>query len=145
MTQKLNLKHASKQQHKGEKTMKKSILIIAAAAAITLTSTLSFACYWDGYWGGPMGGPMAMVNGGGNSQGFYEKTAKIRQDLAAKQGEYGALMATTNPDPQRAADLNREMTVLHDQLSAQAKSFNLPAPGTGNYGHMNGYGMYGCW
>jgi len=125
--------------------MKKSILIIAAAAAITLTGTQVFACYWDGYWGGSMGGPMAMVNGG-NYQGFYEKTAKIRQDLAAKQGEYSALMAATNPDPQRAADLNREMTVLHDQLSAQAKSFNLPAPGAGNYGHMNGYGMMGgCW
>jgi len=125
--------------------MKKSILIIAAAAAITLTSTLSFACYWDGYWGGPMGGPVAMDNSG-NSQGFYEKTAKIRQDLAAKQGEYSALMATTNPDPQRAGDLSREMTVLHDQLSAEARSFNLSAPGTGNYGHMNGYAMMGgCW
>ncbi|HBG19940.1 MAG TPA: hypothetical protein DDY32_11890, partial [Desulfobulbaceae bacterium] len=96
--------------------MKKSILIIAAAAAITMTGTQVFACYWDGYWGGPMGGPMAMVNGG-NYQGFYEKTAKIRQDLAAKQGEYSALMATTNPDPKRATDLSREITVLHDQLS----------------------------
>ena len=125
--------------------MKKSILIIAAAAAITLTSTLSFACYWDGYWGGPMGGPMATVNSG-NYQTFYEKTAKLRQDLAAKQGEYSALMATANPDPQRAADLSREMTVLNDQLSAQARSFNLPAPGAGYYGHMNGYAMMGgCW
>jgi len=109
--------------------MKKSILIIAAAAAITLTGTQVFACYWDGYY-----------------QGFYEKTAKLRQDLAAKQGEYSALMVATNPDPQRAADLNREITVLHDQLSAQAKSFNLPAPGTGHNGHMNGYAMMGgCW
>lgn len=125
--------------------MKKSILIIAAAAAITLTGTQVFACYWDGYWGGTMGGPMAMANGG-NYQGFYEKTAKIRQDLAAKQGEYSALMAATNPDPQRAVDLNREITVLHDQLSAQAKSFNLPAPNTGHNGHMNGYAMMGgCW
>ncbi|KJR96378.1 MAG: hypothetical protein VR65_27980 [Desulfobulbaceae bacterium BRH_c16a] len=125
--------------------MKNSLLIIAAAAAITLTSTLSFACYWDGYWGGPMGGPVAMDNSG-NSQGFYEKTAKIRQDLAAKQGEYSALMATTNPDPQRAGDLSREMTVLHDQLSAEAKSFNLPTRGAGHSGHMNGYAMMGgCW
>ena len=125
--------------------MKKSILALAAIATITLTGTQVFACYWDGYWGGPMGGPMAMVNGG-NSQGFYEKTAKIRQDLAAKQGEYGALLATTNPDPQRAADLSREITVLHDQLSVQARSFNLPAPGTGHSGHMNGYAMMGgCW
>jgi hypothetical protein len=125
--------------------MKKSILIFTAAAAITLTGTQVFACYWDGYWGGTMGGPMAMANGG-NYQGFYEKTAKIRQEVAAKQGEYSALMAATNPDPQRAADLNREMIILHDQLSAQAKSFNLPAPGAGHNGHMNGYAMMGgCW
>lgn len=125
--------------------MKKSILTLAALATITLTGTQVFACYWDGYWGGSMGGPMAMV-GGGNYQGFYEKTAKLRQDLAAKQGEYSALMAATNPDPKQAADINREITVLHDQLSAQAKSFNLPAPGAGHNGHMNGYAMMGgCW
>ena len=124
--------------------MKKSILIIAAAAAITLTGTQVFAYHGGGHHEGElMGGPMAMVNGG-DYQGFYEKTAKIRQDLAAKQGEYRALMAATNPDPQRAADLSREMTVRHDQLSAEAKSFNLPAPSTGHSGRMNGHGMYGC-
>jgi len=42
--------------------MKNSLLIIAAAAAITLTSTLSFACYWDGYWGG---GPHGWSDGNG--------------------------------------------------------------------------------
>ena len=140
-------KHASDANNntKEIKTMKKSILIIAAAASITLLGTQAFACYWDGYWGGPMGGPTAMVNGG-NYQGFYTKTAQIRQDLAAKQGEHNALLATANPDPQRSADLSREVTILHDKLMAEASSFNLPAPNTGTYGHMNGYAMMGgCW
>ena len=39
--------------------MKKTILVIAAVASITLIGTQAFACYWDGYWGGPNGGPMA--------------------------------------------------------------------------------------
>ncbi|HBG19939.1 MAG TPA: hypothetical protein DDY32_11885 [Desulfobulbaceae bacterium] len=99
--------------------MIKSILILAVGINIAMTGTVAFAFYWDGYWSGSMGGLMAMVNGG-SYQGFYEKTAKIRQDLAAKQAEYSALMAMANPDSQRAADLNREITVLHDQLSSQA-------------------------
>ncbi|MDK9708329.1 MAG: hypothetical protein OEL83_14900 [Desulforhopalus sp.] len=125
--------------------MKKSILALAALATITLTGTQVFACYWDGYWGGSMGGPMAMV-GGGNYQDFYAKTAQIRQDLAAKQGEYNALMASPNPDTKRTGDLNREITILHDKLSAQASTHNLPALNGGRHGNMNGYAMGGgCW
>ena len=130
--------------------MKKSILALAAAATFTLIGTQAMACYWDGYWGGPMGGPMAGVQSNGNYQDFYEKTASLRQDLAGKQGEYNALMATPNPDPKRAAELNREITVIHDQLSAKARSFNLPGPNMRHYarmdGHgMGGHGMAGCW
>ena len=99
--------------------MKKSILILAVGINIAMTGTVAFAYYWDGYWSKSMGGLVAMANGGGY-QGFYERTAKLRQDLAAKQAEYSALMAMANPDSQRAADLNREITVLHDQSSSQA-------------------------
>ncbi|MBU4597642.1 MAG: hypothetical protein KMY53_00400 [Desulfarculus sp.] len=124
--------------------MKKAILIFAAVTVIALAGTQAFACIWDGYWGGHMGGPGAGVYGN-NYQGFYDNTAKLRQELAAKQGEYNALMAKPNPDSKRAAELNREMTLLHDQLRTQARSYNLPAPGTRNYGgRMGGYG-YGCW
>lgn len=129
--------------------MKKSILTLAAVATFTLISTQAFACYWDGYWGGPMGGPMAGVQSnkhtGGNYQAFYEKTATLRQDLAGKQGEYNALLATPNPDPTRAAELNQEITTLHDQLSTQARSFNLPVPSMGHYAGMGGHGGCGCW
>lgn len=121
--------------------MKKAILIVVAVAFTALIGTQAFACYWDGYWGGPTGGPMAGYYSG-NYQGFYDQTAQLRQDLAAKQGEYNALLATSNPDPKRAAELSREITVLHDKLSAQARSHNLPAPNAGYYGRMGGYG---CW
>ena len=122
--------------------MKKAILIVVAVAFTALIGTQAFACYWDGYWGGPTGGPMAGYYSG-NYQGFYDQTAQLRQDLAAKQGEYNALLATSNPDPKRAAELSREITVLHDKLSAQARSHNLPAPNAAYYGRMGGYGC--CW
>jgi zinc resistance-associated protein len=92
-----------------------------------------------------MGGPMAEVQGNGKYQDFYEKTASLRQDLAGKQGEYNALMATSTPDPKRAAELSRELTVLHDQLSAKARSSNLPGPNMGHHAGMSGNGGCGCW
>ena len=122
--------------------MKKAIFLIAVVASITLIGTQAFACYWDGYWGGPMGGPMAGFYSD-NFQGFYNDTSQLRQDLAAKQSEYNALMATPNPDPKRAAELGREITALHDQLSAQARSYNLPTPNAGHHGRMGGHGC--CW
>jgi zinc resistance-associated protein len=135
--------------------MQKTIIIIATVASILLISSQAFACPWDGYWGGPMGGPMggfySSTYSGGAYQGFFDRTAKTRQDLAGKRAEYDALMANSNPDPERAAALNREITALNQQLSAQARSYSLPIP-SGNYGNGygrmgRGYGMggYGCW
>lgn len=131
--------------------MKKIILIgaVTALAFIALTGTQALACYWDWYWGGPMGGPIAGFNGD-TYQRFYDETAKLRQELAAKQGEYNALLAAPNPDSTRASKLSREITVLQDQLRSKARVYNLPAPNSGYYGHgwMCGYpvmGGYGCW
>lgn len=124
--------------------MKKTMLTFAAISLITLVGTQAFACYWDDYWGGPMGGPM-VGSYEGNHQEFYDKTAQLRQDLAARQGEYNVLLATSNPDPERTADLSREIASLHDQLRAQARSYNLPARNyAGHRGRMGGYGS-GCW
>ena len=126
--------------------MKKTMLTLAAISLIMLIGTQAFACYWDGYWGGPMGGPMA-GSYDGQYQGFYDNTAQLRQDLAAKQGEYNALLATSNPDPERTAELGREIAVLHDQLRAQARSYNLPAQNyAGHHGRMGMGGTgRGCW
>jgi zinc resistance-associated protein len=125
--------------------MKKTMLTLAAISLIALIGTQAYACYWDGYWGGPMGGPMA-GSYDGNHQAFYDKTARLRQNLAAKQGEYNALLATSNPDPERTAELGREITVLHDQLRAQARTYNLPARNNaGHHGRMGGGYGHGCW
>jgi zinc resistance-associated protein len=132
---------------KETKLMKKALLIIVAAASIVLVSSQAWACYWDGYWGGPMGGYYggAQMGGyyGGASQGFLNDTAQLRQDLAAKQGEYAALMAQSKPDPKKAADLSRQIATFHDQLRSKAQTYSLPAPVSG-YGFMGSYG-YGCW
>ena len=125
--------------------MKKSIIALAAAATFTLIGTQTFAYSWDGHWNGPMNGPMAGGQGSGKYQDFYQETASLRQDLAEKQSEYNALLATPTPDPKRAAELSREITTLHDQLSAKARSLNLPAPNMRHYAQMSGYGMGGCW
>lgn len=125
--------------------MKKTILILAATSLIALIATQAFACYMDGYWGGPMGGPIAGFDRG-NHQEFYDKTAQLRQEMAAKQGEYNALLATSDSDPKRTAELGREIAALHDQLRAQARAYNLPARNNaGHHGRMgSGYGR-GCW
>ena len=125
--------------------MKKSILVFAAAATFTLIGTQAFACYGDGNGSGPMGGQMGGVQKNGNYHDFYEKTASLRQDLAGKQGEYNALLANPNPDPKRAAELNREIVILHDQLSAKARSLNLPVPNMGHHAGMSGCAGCGCW
>lgn len=125
--------------------MKKTMLILAAISLIALIGTQAFACYWDGYWGGPTGGAMA-GNYDGNYQEFYDKTAQLRHNLAAKKGEYNALMATSNPDPERTAELGREIAALHDQLRAQARAYNLPARNNaGHHGRMGGGYGRGCW
>jgi len=113
--------------------MKRTILVIAAAA-LTLIGTQAFANHWGGSWSGPMAGYH-----GGNHQGFSGNTAQLRQELAAKQGEYQALVATTNPDPKRHAELSREITVLQDQLAVQARAYNLHASNAGYHGRMGGY------
>jgi hypothetical protein len=128
--------------------MKKMIFGLVVAASVVFFGFQAFACYWDGYWGGPMGAPMSGFNTNnfteGNYQGFFDNTAQLRQDLAAKQAEHNALMARSNPDPKRVAELSKQITSLHDQLRAKARSYNMPVP-RGNYGHgpMGAYGR--CW
>lgn len=79
----------------------------------------------------------------GRSHSIEVVPAAPFKDLAAKQGEYNALLATSNSDPKRASELNREIAVLHDQLSAQARSLNLPPANVGYYGRNGWIRM--CW
>ena len=123
--------------------MKMSLLVIAATVFITLTGTQAFACLLAGYWGGPRGGPIAAAYSPAY-HGFYDQTKQLRQDLAAKRGEYNALMATSNPYPKRAAELNRQIASLDHQRRAKAQSPNMPALGSGyGYDTPGGYGRMG--
>jgi len=134
--------------------MKKKLFIILAAAAVVLMGSQAWACMWDGYWGGPMGAPVSGYYGDvysdGAYQGFFDGTAQLRQNFADKRSEYQALLSQPNLDPERVSDLNRQITMLNDQLSTHARSSNLPVPG-GSYGKYrnNSYGSSWdnswCW
>ena len=145
--------------------MKKILIVLVTVVSLGLIGSQALACYWDGYYGGPMGGPMMggpmmggpMMGGyntggmpGGSYQSFLNDTAKLRQEFAAKRGEYDALMAQANPDPQKAGQLSQEIAGLHDQLQAKAQGYGTAAPGPygaprGGYGYGGGYGGWNCW
>lgn len=138
--------------------MRKLIIVIALVASAGLLASAALACYWDGYYGGPMGGSMMGgyypgVAQGGSYQTFLDETQDLRQELAAKQGEYSALMAQSNPDPQKAGQISREIAGMHGQLQAKARARGLGAQGgPGPYsapmrpnGYGSGYGGWNCW
>ena len=136
--------------------MKKLLIVLVSVAAFGFIGSQALACMWDGYWGGPMGGSWGCgyysnVNPGGSHQKFLNDTSKIRGELAAKQGEYNALMAQPNPDPKRAGKLSQEIAALHDQLKATAQTYDLSTPRTysappmGYSGYGRGYNGWGCW
>ena len=136
--------------------MRKLLIVIALVASVGLLASAALACYWDGYYGGPMGGPMMGgynpgVAQGGSYQTFLDETQDLRQELAAKQGEYNALMVRSNPDPQKAGQISREMEGIHGQLQAKARARGLGAQGgQGPYSspmrpYDSGSGGWACW
>ena len=127
--------------------MKKIVITLAVLASFGFISSQALACYWDGYWDGSMYGG-GYGNHNANHQRFFNDTAELRGAFAAKQAEYGALMAQKNPDPKRAAQISKEIASLHDQLEARAQAHNLPIPGSNNYRpqyNNRGWGGRGCW
>jgi zinc resistance-associated protein len=134
--------------------MRKMVVALAVLVALGLVASPVLACWGDGYWGGPMGGPgggyYPNANPGGSYKSFLNDTTKLRQDLAAKQGEYSALMARPNPDPKRAAKLSQEIFGIQDQLRAKAQNYDSSGWGRGPRGnyhgmHMGPYAGGYCW
>ncbi len=72
-------------------------------------------------------------------QKFLTETASLREDLAAKRGEYRAVMAHDNPDSKIAGELSREIFKLQEQIRIKASALGLPC-GTGG-----GCGMGKDW
>ncbi len=121
--------------------MKKKTFFSTALAFIVLTGSQALACYWDGH----PGGYYADTYTDGRYQDFWDDTAQLRQDLAAKQGEYKAVMAKPDPDPDRVAGLGREIAALDIQLRTRSQAYNLSAASAKyNYAARDWYG-YGCW
>ena len=71
---------------------------------------------------------------------FLNETTQIRQQLAAKKGEYRAVMRQADPDPQRASALSAEIASLHEQLRTEADKYGLDGAGAyGGPGSRYGY------
>ncbi len=75
---------------------------------------------------------------------FLADTEEIRRAIAAKRAEKQALMRSTNPDPERAAQLTRELLNLRSQMMTKADEAGIAfGPGSGHgYGH-GGRGRHG--
>lgn len=80
------------------------------------------------------------TSGTTKSQDFYEKTAPLRTALAADQAEFNALMAGTNPDPQRVRALAEKMTKAQDELRSIAGAYVDPLVEVGNGHHVAMHG-----
>ena len=130
--------------------MKKLLVVLVTVVSLGFIASQALACMWDGYWGGGpmMGGYYSSAATSGSYQSFLNDSARLRQELAAKQGEYNALMSQPNPDAKRVGQLSQEIAGIHDRLRAKAQASGLPDPGSysaqmGNYG--SGYGGWACW
>ena len=132
---------------------KRIIMIIGIVLSIGMFAAVAMACPWDGNWGGWGWGSGSgyTANQGATYQAFMNDTASLREKIAAKHGEYNALMAQQNPDPKRAAQLQGEIANLNNQIQQKAQKYNVSA--RGNYGgmgnNMNWHRGYcnhmGCW
>jgi len=153
------------------------ILVIAAVLGIGVTS---FAGWGRGYWGNgyPMG-PYHMGSGYGmmhqdwgyggpgyrgdlndeqianldkERQDFYEATADLREALYQKELELRSELAKPEPDAQKSAALQKEISSLESQLDQKRLDYqikmrkNFPRSGYRGYGYGPGgmgRGMYG--
>lgn len=84
---------------------------------------------------------------------FFKDTQALRASIAADQAELSALMAGTNPDPQKARALSENISKTQNELRAKAQQHNISGPmGGQGYGPGGGYcgGQYRnqsarCW
>ncbi|MCD6586520.1 MAG: hypothetical protein J7K96_12220 [Desulfobacteraceae bacterium] len=129
---------------------KRIIMILAVMMSAGFIAGSAMACSWDGDWGGCGRGSGSGYYGNQNSynQSFMNDTASIREEIAAKHGEYSALMAQQNPDPKRAGQLQEEIAKLNNQIQQKAQKYNVPSRGA-NHSASPNYHEYcnyrGCW
>jgi zinc resistance-associated protein len=124
------------------------ILAVLMSAGFIVGS--AWACQWDGNWGdsGWDSGSGYYDNQNSNNQSFMKDTASIREEIAAKHGEYNALMAQQNPDSKQAGQLQEDIAKLNNQIQQKAQEYNMPSRGAKHSTSPN-YHAYcnyrGCW
>jgi zinc resistance-associated protein len=103
-------------------------------------------------------------------QKSWNENAQLRDKIRSKSAELNALMNSSNPDAEKAAALQKEVSDLRAQMAQNRLNFQLEArkiapevrfgrgygrsygphmrgygPGMGYGEHMRGYGPGGCW
>lgn len=58
-------------------------------------------------------------------EAFFADTTELRTAIAAKRAEKRVVMHSTNPDPDQAAQLTRELLELRSQMMAQAEAAGI--------------------
>jgi len=81
-------------------------------------------------------------------QKFYDGTAQLRNDLWAKRGELQILMNTSDPDPEKAMALQKELSDLAGKMAELRLEYQLEAKkiapeGFYGGGYGKGRGGYG--
>lgn len=135
--------------------MRKAIIAIAMvlAAGMAFTSSNAFARgYGHGPGHGMRGGQMmagycqqgsnVAVYNSAQYQKFFEQTQELRASLRADHGELQALMAGTNPDPDKVRTLIETISKKETQLSDQARANNISFGRMGSRGTRGG--GYNC-
>jgi hypothetical protein len=107
--------------------MKKFLIVMVVVISLCFVASQALACMWDAYWDG---GYVPRVNAGECYRKFLRNTMILRQELAAKRGEYNASIARPNANPNRARQISQELASIHDRLQAKAIIFGLPRPGS---------------
>lgn len=117
---------------------KKALIMVALIATAAIVATAA--------WAGPRGGWDGSGRGyyahmGPQNEAYMEETADLRDRLSEKRGEYQALMARENPDPERASRLQREMSQIRAEIRSKTQNHQAYY-GNDRYGNR-GYGDHG--
>jgi zinc resistance-associated protein len=75
---------------------------------------------------------------------FLSETTELRKSMAEKRAAKRAVMNSTTPDPEKAAQLAGELFDLREQLRTKAKTAGLPAGMMMGMGKMNHGAMMPC-
>ncbi len=70
---------------------------------------------------------------------FFAATSELRKEMAAKRAAKMAVMRSTNPDPEQAAQLARELFDLRSQMRIKAQEAGIDI----GYGFGHNHGFHG--